>query len=114
MSDGLLSHEQGHYLIGGMCALEFLRRVDNRRRGAQDNFDETVGQIFDRTMREFLELEKRYDFETQHRQNFKMQEKWDHYICSKLARYQHIFEEKELKQTKLPKLYKGRKSITDR
>lgn len=36
--DHLLGHEQGHYLIGGLCALEFLRRVDSKKGHSMEKF----------------------------------------------------------------------------
>lgn len=47
----LLNHEQGHYLIGAICVLEFLRRVDSKRKDMQGNFDDFVFQTFDRTIK---------------------------------------------------------------
>jgi hypothetical protein len=34
----LLNHEQGHYLIGAICLLEFLRRVDARKKEHRGSF----------------------------------------------------------------------------
>lgn len=53
-SEALLLHEQGHYLIGGLCCLEFLRRVDSKKRNSLEKFDDIVAQAFDRTLKEFL------------------------------------------------------------
>lgn len=50
----LLNHEQGHYIIGGLCALEFLRRVEKKKNHSQINFEDLVYQTFDRTMKEYL------------------------------------------------------------
>ena len=66
-------HEQGHYLIAALCCLEFLRRVDSKRKNSLEKFEDIAFQTFDRTMKEFLELEKKYDNETEHRLNFKVQ-----------------------------------------
>jgi hypothetical protein len=71
--DHLLNHEQGHYLIGALCALEFLRRVDKKRLTSKKKFEDLVAETFDCTMKEYLELEKRYDNETDHRMHFKKQ-----------------------------------------
>ena len=62
--DHLLGHEQGHYLIGGLCALEFLRRVDSKKGHSMEKFEDMVLGTFNRTMAEFLEMERRYDNET--------------------------------------------------
>lgn len=60
-SDHLLNHEQGHYLLGAICALEFLRRVDSKKAFYQGSFDDLTLQTFERTMKEYLEIEKKYD-----------------------------------------------------
>lgn len=66
-SDGLLEHELGHYLIGCLCALEFLKRVDSNRVPLSYNFAEYVKMVFNSTLREYVKLEKKYDDETEHR-----------------------------------------------
>ena len=48
-------------MIGALCALEFLRRVDKKRLTSKKKFDDLVAETFDCTMKEYLELEKRYD-----------------------------------------------------
>lgn len=59
--DHLLNHEQGHYLIGALCVLEFLRRVDYKKKMCHGLFGELVQETFDRTIKEYLEMERRYD-----------------------------------------------------
>lgn len=66
-SDALLEHEMGHYLIGCLCALEFLKRVDSSRVPLSYNFAEYVRMVFNSTLREYVKLEKKYDDETEHR-----------------------------------------------
>lgn len=50
----LLNHQQGHYLIGALCVLEFMRRIDSKKKHFQGNFEDLVNQTFDRTMKEYL------------------------------------------------------------
>ena len=59
--DHLLNHEQGHYLIGALCVLEFLRRIDAKKKSSHERFDDLVAQTFDRTIKEYLEIERQYD-----------------------------------------------------
>ncbi len=83
----LLNHERGHYLIGCLCALEFLRRLHR-----EDYLSELqVGEVFTRTLKEYLELEVRYDNETQHRLNFAKQEVWDEIILTRLLYFTKIY-----------------------
>ena len=49
--DHLLNHEQGHYLIGSLCVLEFLRRVDAKKNYTSEKFEDLVQQTFDRTIK---------------------------------------------------------------
>ena len=93
--DHLLAHEQGHFIIGGLCVLEFLRRVDSKKKNSLEKFEDLVLNIFNRTMGEFLEMERRYDNETEHRLNFNMQEKWDNIMYEKLKYYQQIYDKKK-------------------
>ena len=51
MMDEVLNHEQGHYLIGALCVLEFLRRVESKKNQMQANFEDLVVQTFDRTIK---------------------------------------------------------------
>lgn len=60
-SDHLLNHEQGHYLIGALCVLEFLRRIDAKKKSSHERFEDLLTQTFDRTIKEFLDMEKQYD-----------------------------------------------------
>jgi hypothetical protein len=47
----LLNHEQGHYLLGAICGLELMRRVDAKKKGFQGEFEELVQQTFERTFK---------------------------------------------------------------
>jgi hypothetical protein len=38
--DHLLNHEQGHFLIGNLCALEFLRRVHTHHYVSTEHFED--------------------------------------------------------------------------
>ena len=88
-------------MIGALCALEFLRRVDKKRLTSKKKFDDLVAETFDCTMKEYLELEKRYDDETDHRMHFKKQEEWDKFIYEKLEYYSMIYDKKKHRFVKL-------------
>lgn len=93
----LLNHELGHFLIGNLCALEFLRRVHTHHAVSSEHFEEYVDTVFMRTIKEYLEMEKKYDEETEHRLNFKTQLDWDNIIKEKLLYYQKVFDQKKNK-----------------
>jgi hypothetical protein len=38
MSDALLAHENGHYLIGCLCALDFIKKVNTSRSPLSYNY----------------------------------------------------------------------------
>jgi hypothetical protein len=97
----LLNHEQGHYLIGALCVLEFLRRIDAKKKNSHEKFEDLVAQTFDRTIKEYLEIERQYDNETEHRLNYKMQEQWDHQIAEKLTYYRKTYDKKKNRFVKL-------------
>ena len=90
--DHLLQHEQGHYLIGALCVLEFMRRVDTARPNC--NLDQLLNKVFHETLSSFQQMERQYDDETEHRLNFKMQEKWDQMLHDRLSYYDHLFDKK--------------------
>ena len=90
----LLNHEIGHYLIGSLCCLEFLRRLDYNR-NSQEKFEDLVLKTFNRTMAEYLDMERKYDCQTEHRLNFKQQEEWDSLIHEKLTYYKRIYDRKK-------------------
>lgn len=52
----LLNHEQGHFLIANLCALEFLRRVHTHHHVSADHFEDYCEQVFMRTFKEYLEM----------------------------------------------------------
>lgn len=79
-------------MLGSICALEFLRRVDSKSGHSKEKFDDLVAQTFDRTIKEYLELERKYDEETEHRMNFQKQLEWDAFIYEKLIYYTKVYD----------------------
>ncbi len=71
----LLNHEQGHYTIGVLCALEFKQTASARRFG--ENYDAEIRGLFDEILKKYLTLEKAYDAETRHMQDRERQKAWD-------------------------------------
>jgi hypothetical protein len=78
-SQALLLHEQGHYIIGCLCALEFERRCHQTK--FTDNYKKEVPRLFFATLKEFSLIEKRYDKETNHRLDEQKQGHWDRFLA---------------------------------
>lgn len=75
ISDELLEHEKGHFLIGQWCCGMFKKKVDLYNFSI-DNYKEQILEIFNETLEEFIHLEKLYDLETDHMKNKKAQKIW--------------------------------------
>eukprot|EP00828_Plagiopyla_frontata_P013833 TRINITY_DN18332_c0_g1_i1.p3 TRINITY_DN18332_c0_g1~~TRINITY_DN18332_c0_g1_i1.p3 ORF type:complete len:119 (-),score=16.23 TRINITY_DN18332_c0_g1_i1:14-370(-) len=80
----LLKHEQGHYDIGVLCALQF------KKRAAEQQFSKSlyklqVESLFQQTLQEFLIFERQYDRETRHYRNVEKQKEWNQYFEDNLG-----------------------------
>jgi len=82
-SQSLLEHEQGHYYIGCLCALTFMKRVSSKKFSAA-NYKAEVQTLFNDTLKEYLKLEKLYDEETEHFRNKEQQRRWDNRIIGQI------------------------------
>jgi hypothetical protein len=71
----LLNHEQGHYTIGVLCALEFKQAVSGRI--FDGNYHAEIRRILDHVQQKYLALEKAYDAETSHMRDEARQAFWD-------------------------------------
>ncbi|NWJ40235.1 MAG: hypothetical protein HXX12_04600 [Geothrix sp.] len=71
----LLNHEQGHYTLGLLCALEFKKAATERRFGPRPQVE--IRDLFDQVLRKYVDLEKTYDAETQHMRDRAAQRTWD-------------------------------------
>ena len=75
-SKELLEHEQGHYYIGCLCALNLKKKI-NSTTFTKVNYKNELQRIYRENMDEFLAMEKRYDEETHHFLDQEVQKKWD-------------------------------------
>ncbi|MCE1205193.1 MAG: hypothetical protein LWW79_11370 [Holophagaceae bacterium] len=82
-STELLNHEQGHYSLGLLCALEFKQAVTERRFGPRHSLE--VKDLFDQILRKYVDLEKRYDAETRHMSDRVAQRAWDQRLAQLIA-----------------------------
>jgi hypothetical protein len=71
----LLNHEQGHYTLGVLCALEFKKATSDRLFGA--HYHAEIRSIFDEILKKYVDLEKVYDAETKHMRDRVGQTAWD-------------------------------------
>ena len=90
-TDELLNHEQGHYNIGCICAMEFKKRLKEAVLTPEKHKEE-IKALFDSTLKEFLEFEKRYDKETEHFRNKEKQREWDALIQQKIEDLKEFWE----------------------
>ncbi|KAL4479914.1 hypothetical protein ABPG74_020430 [Tetrahymena malaccensis] len=88
-TDYLLSHEQGHYLIGCLCALDFKQQVLKKRYTA--NYSNEINQIFNQTLKQYSNMEIQYDEETNHSKHFEKQTQWFIFLYDQLKKYEEYF-----------------------
>jgi hypothetical protein len=81
----LLDHEQGHYTLGVLCALEFKREASRRRFGA--HYHAEIRGLFDQTLNKYLDLEKAYDSETRHMLDRAAQHSWDQHLARMVSEH---------------------------
>lgn len=74
-SPQLLQHEQGHYYLGSLCALRFLKRIAETTFTRTD-YQAKISQIWTQTYNELIAEEINYDIETDHYFNWEQQVIW--------------------------------------
>ena len=79
----LLNHEQGHYNIGAICALEVKKKFVTSTYSIK-SYHQEIKKIFDQTFQGCVDWEKKYDNETKHMYNRTAQKKWDALFQKKL------------------------------
>jgi hypothetical protein len=85
VTDTLLKHEQGHFDVGILCAMELDRRIRNTaffRSNYQAKLNELVKEVIDK----YIGIEKQYDSETDHFTNREQQWKWDAFFASRIKK----------------------------
>ena len=78
--DELLNHEQGHYSIGVLCALEFKKVVEESSFTA--DYPAELSRIFSTVLKKYQDMEKLYDLETRHMYDRPNQRAWDARLAS--------------------------------
>ncbi|CAD8077376.1 unnamed protein product [Paramecium primaurelia] len=81
-SDELLHHQQGHFYIGMICALEFKKRVQEF--SFSKDYKQEISEVFHTTFQEYLDMENKYNIETLNMLNTEKQRQWDMKIMKQL------------------------------
>lgn len=63
----LLKHEQGHYLIGSICALEFFFKC--KMFYFSENYRSEIADLFNEILNKYCAIEVQYDKDTNHYHN---------------------------------------------
>jgi hypothetical protein len=83
VTDTLLRHEQGHFNIGILCAMETQEKVNHTAFFRYD-YQSRLMAIIREKIEKYRKIEEQYDRETQHYTNREQQWKWDRFFASKL------------------------------
>lgn len=87
ITDTLLKHEQGHFDVGIMCAMELQEKVNNTvfmKNNYQAKLSEVIKEVVDR----YKKMDLQYDEETNHSANREQQWKWDALFAATIKRSQ--------------------------
>jgi hypothetical protein len=79
--DYILAHEQGHYDMGRLCAME-LRKHFSEFNFDADRYKTQIDSIYDVTWNKYEKLNEQYDNETDHSLEEDEQERWSNTIDS--------------------------------
>jgi Bacterial protein of unknown function (DUF922) len=84
VTDTLLRHEQGHFNIGILCAMEIQEKVDHTAFFRAD-YETGLMAIIKEKIEKYRKIEQQYDHETEHFSNREQQWKWDRFFATKLT-----------------------------
>ncbi|MGQ0738700.1 MAG: DUF922 domain-containing protein [Bacteroidota bacterium] len=83
VTDTLLRHEQGHFNIGILCAMEIQEKADKTVFFRHD-YQLRLVALIKEVIEKYRNVELQYDKETEHFFNRKQQWKWDNFFSAKL------------------------------
>ena len=83
VTDTLLRHEQGHFNIGILCAMEIQKKVDHTAFFRYDYHARLMAMIKE-IIEKYRKIELQYDKETEHFINREQQWKWDSFFVTKI------------------------------
>jgi len=85
ITDTLLKHEQGHFDIGILCAMEMQQRI-NATVFMKNNYQATLAAIIKEVVDKYKQMDLQYDAETAHHANRPEQWKWDAFFAANIKR----------------------------
>jgi predicted secreted Zn-dependent protease len=86
ITDTLLKHEQGHFDIGILCAMELQQRV-NATVFFKNDYQAKLAVLIKEVVDKYKKMDLQYDEETKHHANREQQWKWDAFFAEKIKRY---------------------------
>ena len=85
VTDTLLKHEQGHFDVGIICAMELDQRI-KATPFLRNNYQAKLNEMVKEVIAKYVQIEKEYDEETNHFANREQQWKWDAFFAGKIKR----------------------------
>jgi hypothetical protein len=82
-TDELLSHEQGHFNIGKLCAIELTNSI-SKTVFLKSDFSDKFNAIYKEIRDKYEVMNGQYDLETNHSKDKVNQKKWDDFFKEKL------------------------------
>ena len=86
VTETLLKHEQGHFYIGTLCAIEMQQKI-NSTVFFKNDYQTKLNAIIKDVNDKYKKLEQQYDETTNHYANREEQWKWDAFFISELSKY---------------------------
>jgi len=85
ITDTLLKHEQGHFDIGILCAMEMQETI-NTTIFLKNNYQSKLSTLIREIAEKYKKMDLQYDEETNHYANREQQWKWDAFFADKINR----------------------------
>ncbi|MBC7873744.1 MAG: DUF922 domain-containing protein [Ferruginibacter sp.] len=85
ITDTLLKHEQGHFDVGIICAMELQQQI-NAAVFLKNNYQVKLSALVKEVVDKYKKLDLQYDAETNHHINREQQWKWDALFADKIKR----------------------------
>lgn len=85
ITDTLLKHEQGHFDIGILCAMEMQETI-NTTVFLKNNYQTKLSALIREIAEKYKKMDLQYDEETNHYANREQQWKWDAFFADKINR----------------------------
>ena len=87
ISDTVLKHEQGHFDVGIICAMELQERINNTI-FLKGDYQVRLSAVIKEVVDKYKKMDLQYDVETNHSVKREEQWKWDAFFAIKIKRSQ--------------------------